>query len=474
MKRTFITQMPDEAGAFLKASRIAREQNCNIIRVSYNKLVDLHTLFIDAEGTAESLEGMERALAEIGYRFDGAVSAQVLLLEFMIENKAGSAEEILEIISDLEINISYINSQANGELKYFKAGLLIEDPTTIKTLLDKTSKICKVKILDYDTTETLLDSTIFYVSFAGDMRNILKLTQEETNIVMSNSNEIMQHLDARGELPHKTFDYIKRYAQFIAYYKGENFFFTHKEKYITENIKLHIFMPPCGSNIYVLQSENKLVFVDCNFACYKEEILRELRAFFPNFDSVKKDLWLTHADIDHSGNLEWFDNVYVSRTTRENFELEHAGKENYREQHYIHAPYAKLSRVITQYKTPSFENIRTIDTKAEYFYDCMTSIGEIKFEDLTFDVILGSGGHVKGETIFVCKEVGLIFSGDNYVNIRGFSKEQSTFNKLAPFLMSSVNMESKTATVIRNKISHMAVEKPTTLCPAHGDWLETF
>ncbi|MFI3167770.1 MAG: MBL fold metallo-hydrolase [Bacillota bacterium] len=474
MKRTFITQMPDEAGAFLKASRIARENDCNIIRVSYNKSVDLHTLFIDATGTEQNLENMENALFQIGYRFEGAVTAQVLLIEFMLENKPGAAEEILELISELKINISYINSQANGLVKYFKAGLFIDNPLTIKTLLDRASKICEVKILDYDTTETLLDSAIFYVSFTSDIRNILKLTQEETNIIMANSNEIMQHLDARGELPHKTFDYIKKYAQFISHYKGESFFMSYKAIDLLGGVKLHQFAPPCGSNIYALEKGDSVTFIDSGFACYKEEIRRELKTVFPNFDSMKKDLWLTHADIDHSGNLDFFDNVYMSRATRENFELENAGKENYREQHYIHAPYARLSAVISQYKTPSFANMQTVDTKAEYFHDCMTTIGEISFENLTFDVILGTGGHVRGETIFVCREMGLIFSGDNYVNIRGFSKEQANFNKLAPFLMSSVNMDSKSATVIRNKISHMAVERPTLLCPAHGDWLETF
>ncbi len=474
MKRTFITQMPDEAGAFLKASRIAREQNCNIIRVSYNKTVDLHTLFIDAEGDETDLDKMEACLYEIGYRFDGRARAQVLLVEFLIENRPGGAEEILEILFELKINISYINSQATGDIKYFKAGLFIDDPSTIKILLDKTTEICKVKILDYDTTETLLDSTIFYVSFAGDIRNILNLTQDETNIIMANSNEIMQHLDARGELPHKTFEYIKKYAEFIAHFKGDNYYLTHKTKQITDTIQLHIFMPPCGSNLYVLQEDENLTFIDCSFAVYKAEILRELKRVFPDFVSMKKDLWLTHSDIDHSGNLEWFDNVYMSRGTRENFELEHQGKDNYREQHYIHAPYSRLSRIISRYKTPSFANIQTIDTEASFYSDCLTKIGEVSFGSLHFDAILGGGGHVRGETIFVCRQQGLIFTGDNYVNIRGFSKDQSAFNRLAPFLMTSVNMDSKIATVVRNKIQHLAIDRPTLLCPAHGDWLETF
>lgn len=53
MKKTYVTSMPNHIGAFLKASKCFTKLNINITRVSYNKAVDSHTLFIDAEGTEE-------------------------------------------------------------------------------------------------------------------------------------------------------------------------------------------------------------------------------------------------------------------------------------------------------------------------------------------------------------------------------------------------------------------------------------
>ena len=50
MKKTYVTTMPDHVGAFLKASECFLSLGINITRVSYNKAVDTHTLFIDAEG----------------------------------------------------------------------------------------------------------------------------------------------------------------------------------------------------------------------------------------------------------------------------------------------------------------------------------------------------------------------------------------------------------------------------------------
>ena len=62
--------MPDHIGAFLKASECFAKHGINITRVSYNKAIDSHTLFIDAEGTEEELRQADTILTEIGYLQD--------------------------------------------------------------------------------------------------------------------------------------------------------------------------------------------------------------------------------------------------------------------------------------------------------------------------------------------------------------------------------------------------------------------
>lgn len=47
--------MPDHIGAFLKASECLAALDVNITRVSYNKAVDIHTLFIEVEGDEDKL-----------------------------------------------------------------------------------------------------------------------------------------------------------------------------------------------------------------------------------------------------------------------------------------------------------------------------------------------------------------------------------------------------------------------------------
>ena len=60
LKRTFTTSMPDRVGAFMAASEVMSSLGLNITRVSYNKAVDTHTLFIEAEGEPASLEEATR------------------------------------------------------------------------------------------------------------------------------------------------------------------------------------------------------------------------------------------------------------------------------------------------------------------------------------------------------------------------------------------------------------------------------
>ena len=80
MKRTFITTMPDHIGAFLMASKCLASLGINITRVSYNKAVDSHTLFIDAEGSPEQLDEADRQLTQIGYLQGNSTQKSIVLL----------------------------------------------------------------------------------------------------------------------------------------------------------------------------------------------------------------------------------------------------------------------------------------------------------------------------------------------------------------------------------------------------------
>ena len=85
MRQTFITTMPDHVGAFLQASRAMAQLGLNITRVSYNRAIDVHTLFIEAEGEEDALARAVERLEEIGY-LRGQPEAAVLLVAFRLRD----------------------------------------------------------------------------------------------------------------------------------------------------------------------------------------------------------------------------------------------------------------------------------------------------------------------------------------------------------------------------------------------------
>ena len=148
MKRTFITTMPDHIGAFLKASKCLASLGINITRVSYNKAVDSHTLFIDAEGSPEQLDEADRQLTQIGYLQGNSTQKSIVLLEFRLRDVPGSVTDVLNLISQYHFNISYISSQENGSsYQYFKMGLFVEDYDKVARFIRDAEELCRVREL---------------------------------------------------------------------------------------------------------------------------------------------------------------------------------------------------------------------------------------------------------------------------------------------------------------------------------------
>ncbi len=100
MKKTHITSMPDHIGAFLKASECFASLGINITRISYNKAVDSHTLFLDAESSEEQLARADSELEKIGYLQTERNGRSIVLLEFMLRDVPGSVTPALRLMQE--------------------------------------------------------------------------------------------------------------------------------------------------------------------------------------------------------------------------------------------------------------------------------------------------------------------------------------------------------------------------------------
>ena len=464
MTKVFTTVMPDKIGAFLNAAEILSELKLNILRVSYNKAVDSTMLFIEVSGDEDALDKAEQRLIKEGYIKGSLTGENVVLLEFYLKDKPGALLPVLSVINEFNFNISYINAVSRGEEKQnFKMGLLISDEEKFKVFLQRVKKLCPVSVIDYNKSEKALDNTVFYVSFVNDISERTGLSDGEKRELLINSNLIMQLLEERNLPPYEVFGYIGKFSEYINKYKGENY--NPRITHIDE-LSLTVIEPPCGSNIMVFDLGERLLFADAGFNCYKKELFNVLEKEIPGFKNKERELLLTHSDVDHIGFLDEFQKVYLSENTAINLINVSSGKKGYREEIISHYPYVRISKILSGYKYPSCRNFSIIGGKQSN--SLMSFIGTLDFDKLHFEVYEGSGGHIKGETVYIERSKRFVLTGDIYINIKDCIAPQEEFNKIAPYLLASVDTEPELAGKVRREIKPLLDKGRWLILGGHG------
>ena len=453
MKKTYVTSMPNHIGAFLKASKCFSALGINITRVSYNKAVDSHTLFIDAEGTEEQLNKADLELEKIGYLQNNSIKTSVVLIEFCLEDKPGSVTDILTLINDFNFNISYISSQENGtDYQYFKMGLYVEDINKISEFLAEAEKLCKVRVINYNSSEKVYDNSIFYNTYVLGLSKTMGLSEEVRSKLLVHVNLAMQTLDEQGLSPYRTFDSISKFAELLGASKGKAFTPRISTHMVSDNTEIILIEPPCGSNTIIIKSNDKMLFVDSGYACYKDEMLCVLRKIIPDFDDVKKTVLVTHADVDHCGLLPIFDEIIASPKTALCLKNEYLGNDGYREKNPLHKPYINICKILTSYQATNPDKITVMWNNIETLTEPLTQIGFFDFEELHFEVYEGKGGHLPGEIVLIDYAKHIAFTGDIYINVHGLTPEQAEYNQYAPILMTSVDTDPKLCSEERKAI----------------------
>ena len=453
MKKTYVTAMPDHVGAFLRASRRISELGVNITRVSYNKAVDMHTLFIEADGSPEQIKMVTEALKGIGYLQSDKINSSLIMMEFKLKDAVGSVIPVLELIDRFKFNISYISSQENDSgYQFFKMALFADDRKKVSDFMSEASALCPVRVIDYDKTEKNFDNSVFYISFANELAAHSGLSDKERIELVINANLIMQNLDERNGSPQKTFDFIGKFGEAISNYKGEAFVPRITEYKFSEDIDIVLIEPPCGSNTCIIKNGEWYLFVDTGYACYRNEMLKILRDVIPDFDSCKKAAFVTHTDVDHCGLLNLFDEIYVNRKNYESFVGETEKAEGFREQLPLHLPYVRICKLLTSYSPPDISKLRIIGGSENATASLLEKICDWSYGSLQFEVYEGAGGHVQGETVLIDRKRHIAFTGDIFVNIKGFTAEQAEYNRYAPYLMTSVDADPKLAAREREEL----------------------
>ena len=468
MKKTYITTMPDRIGAFLRACECFASLGINIKRVNYNKAIDSQTLFIDVEGDEDKLLIADSRLAEIGYLQKDQRDTQIILLEFHLEDVAGSGTAIFSLINEYGFNISYLSSRDMEGYQLLKVGLFVDDIEKLTEFTRRAQNICQLRVIDYNHSEKVYDNSIFYRSFVAGISRMMSLSDEVKEYLTVNVNLAMQMLDEEGLSPNKTFESINRCAEMLSTYRGEAFAPRVSRHRITENTEIITIEPPCGSNTTIIISSGKVLFVDCGYALYRDEMVELLRDLLPDFDSMYKRILLTHSDFDHCGLLPMFDEIIASKKSAECLKMEYETDDGFREMIPLHKPYVEICKILSMYEPPHPDKVTGIWERTEGNDSPLERVGDFDFGELHFEVYEGIGGHVAGELVLIDREHKIAFTGDLYINVHGMTPEQTEYNRYAPILMTTVDTDAKLSAVERKEIMSLLGKGDWQIFVGHG------
>lgn len=98
------------------------------------------------------------------------------------------------------------------------------------------------------------------------------------------------------------------------------------------------------------------------------------------------------------------------------------------------------------------EKLQVLHTGRPRTEEPLQQTGYFDFADLHFEVYEGRGGHLPGEILLIDYTHHVAFTGDVYVNIRGFTPRQAEYNRYAPILMTSVDTDPALCTRERQQL----------------------
>lgn len=446
MRKTYVVILPDRAGELLSVMRALEESGADVKRVSHNAVVDPHTYFVDAEGAPDALAGADAALDDMGVLDSSARVGEVALLELTVGDSVGALVPALvpalELICDFGFNITYCDARVTrpGDQRVL-VGVYVGQPEDLDPFLAEAARICPTRVVPYDKSRHVIDNSYFYLTFARGMGRRLGLSAEQEHTVLVNSNRIVQRLEGTGANPFKPFEYLDDFASGIEEYRGDAFVRATRVTRLETpgGVRCTCVEPPAGSDTWVLEAEGRLLCVDSGYRAFRSEYLGLYRSLFPGWDGLRKELVLTHADIDHAGCTDLFDAVYAVRDVLDNFGMEAAGEPNWRARNPLHRAYEEIAKVLTSYEPPVVDyRFRCVGHRERFSEDpiarCYTPAGEeawLVVPPFRFEVWQGAGGHVRGETILVDREQRVCVSGDVFVNVHNETKQQRRFDSLA-------------------------------------------
>ncbi|WP_241648133.1 MBL fold metallo-hydrolase [Methanoculleus taiwanensis] len=470
--------MPDKTGALHKAAEIVKQYGGNINRVHYDRRIDAATVFFEVTTTEDIYRLMRDDLHAIGYLQESLQTPGVLTFYVYLPHRSGALYDFLEYITESRANIAYIDFDDRGKHPdRLKVSLNVEETGVVDHLLNQLKSRYRLEIIEYDTTGKHLDDTVFYVKFAQELRELIGEAEDEFLLqLLHDINHIAQELQNRGTDPREVFRTILLTGRTLQSTCGEGFYADLQRIPVTGDIDLFCFQLPCGGNVYLLRTPGEAVMIDTGYGIYHREIAAMFRHYGLCDNEAPGRVLITHADADHCGGGGYLQvpsllhpgSVGVIREANRAY-----GSRS--ESSILEEVYTTVINLFSEFRPP--ENLALFPTESQEKRSIFPIIDRIAIGDLELEVLESLGGHLHGLFYLYCPDHGLLFTSDTLINFASLDERRSSYNALADFLVTSVNVDSDRARMERKALLELIAsrnascspsERPCLVCCGHG------
>ncbi len=467
---SFVARMPNEPGALHKAAAVLKKHNGNIERIQYDTRIDPNTVFFELSAEEDDLQAALDELDAMGYLRRTLPVPAYLKFDITLPHVPGALFDFLEMITGTGTNIAYLDyDETVPRCGPLRVAVVIDDGSRASKLLDGLKSSYPLEIIEHSSVNEDLESTVFYVRFAQEVRALIPGVDEDFLLSFLNeSNHIAQELTRRGEDPRKVLSSILDSGRMLndSIRPG----CADIRSLDVRGGKLHCIQFPCGGNSYLLDIGARIV-IDTGFGAYREHLTACMRDIGWDRDAVDAVL-ITHADTDHCGSA-WSLGAKVHMSPQAYDIASRCDRS--------HGSEAEGGLLETFYTRMIGLFSNADDTGPVELLD--GGIGSINGFDVQAEldicgvnviVIRGRGGHQEGQLFFLFPESHMIFTGDSLINFSSLTEERKEYMTLAKVLMTSVNVDSSKAKEERDLLLDLISKwqddsgDPLIVCPGHG------
>ena len=470
--------MPDTPGSLYRVAEIIKKYDGNINRIQFDRRIDPGTVFYEVTVSEESFKKISQDLEKIGYLQNSIKPVSFLKFCIYLPHRPGALYEFLGLTTSADANISFLDFDDKGRHpERLTVSLNLEQGAGVEQLLNQLKSLYRIEIIEYDTTGKQLDDTVFYVRYAQSVRELIG-EYEDTFLLsfLADTNRIAQELMNRGCDPKQVFESVLKTGQTLKATSGKNFYADVQKFQIDDDTTLFCFQVPCGGNIFLIRSGDKVLMIDTGYGIYHSDVITMFSRY--GVGDVKKitRIVVTHADADHCGSSGFFAvPVLMHQSTLEIIRANNRAYGSRSDHSSLDEFYTKMINLFSKFNTP--ENIECISVHNGTKRGIFPVIGAITIGSVELEILDGLSGHTAGQIFLYSRAQGLLFTADSVINFVSLSKERADYSSLAAFLVTSVNVDSDMAKKERKGLLELAQDtdnKPLSserrclICGGHG------